>query len=120
MADVPFVLNINHKCPELARLYELNQSHCAAFITAWNPLSVLTADTENHAAQQKLAAEIRSRGLKYLEGEGSDPSERWPREPSLLVFGISLESAQDLARKFKQNGIIYAASDAIPHLILLR
>lgn len=120
LAGVSFDLRIDCPSPELARIFELNQRCCAAFITAWNPLSVLTSDAENHTAQKKLVAEIRSCGLQYLNGEGADPSEQWPREPSLLIFGLSLESAKDLARKFNQNGFVYAGSDATPHLVLLR
>lgn len=115
-----FSLKIGYPSSELARLFKLNQTRCAAFITAWNPSSILTSATENHAAQQQLVAEINSRGLHYLNGESTDQTKQWPSEPSLLIFGISLESAQNLAKNFNQNGFIYAASNAIPRLVLLR
>ena len=120
LAGEPFSLKIDCPSAELARLLDLNQTRCAAFITAWNPSGGLTSDTENHAAQQALATEIKSRNLRYLEGAGEDPSGRWPSEPSLLVFGISLASATDLAKQFNQNAFVYADSDATPQLVLLR
>lgn len=119
-ATEPFVLNIDRTSPELARCFKLNRANSAMFITAWNPLGETIPAPENHAAQQKLLAEIKSRGLRYLEGKGCDPSGLWPGEPSFLVFGMSLEAAKKLATQFLQNGFVYAGSDATPHLILLR
>lgn len=120
MAAEPFVLNIDRPSPELALWFKLNRTDSAAFITAWNPLGEPTSDSENHAAQQKLLAVIEALGLPFLDGEGRDPSGQWPGEPSSLVFGISLEAAKKLARQFRQNGFVYAGSDARPRLILLR
>ena len=120
MAAEPFVLHIGRPSPELARCFKLNRTDSAAFITAWNPLGEPTPDSENHAAQQKLRAEIGALGLTCVEGEGRDPAGLWPGEPSLLVFGISLEAARKLAGQFRQNGFVYAGSDATPRLILLR
>lgn len=116
-AAQPFILKIGIASPELMRL---NRTDSAMLITAWNPLSEPTPTPENLAAQQKLLAEIDSRGLRHLDAEGCDPSGRWPCEPSLLVFGISLEAAKKLAAQFRQNGFVYAGGDAIPRLILLR
>ncbi|GAO37022.1 hypothetical protein SCT_2437 [Sulfuricella sp. T08] len=120
MAAESFVLNVGRASPELALRFNLDRTDSAAYITAWNPFGELTSDSDNHAAQQELLAEIKALGLPYLDGEGRDPSGRWPGEPSFLVFGISLEAAKKLARQFRQNGFVYAGSDATPRLILLR
>lgn len=120
IAAEPFVLNIGRPSPELARWFKRNQTDSAIFITAWNPRSEPTSASENYAAQQKLVAEIRACGLSYLDGEGGDSSGLWPGESSLLVFGIALEAAKELARQFRQNGFVYAGRDATPHLILLQ
>lgn len=120
IAAEPFVLNIGRVSPELARWLKLNRTDSAAFITAWNPFGELVSDSENRAAQQRLLAEIKTLGLRYLDGEGRDPSGRWPGESSFLVFGISLEVAKKLAGQFRQNGFVYAGSDATPRLVLLR
>lgn len=120
LAAEPFVLNIGRTSSELALWFKLDRTDRAAFITAWNPLGEPTSGSENHAAQQELLAEIKALGLVYLDGEARDPSGLWPVEPSLLVFGISLEAAKKLARQFRQNGFVYAGSDATPRLILLR
>ena len=67
-----------------------------------------------------MIAEIESRGLFYLKGESIDPSGLWVNEPSLLVFGIALESAKELMKRYCQNGFIYIGDDAKPQLIMLR
>lgn len=116
----PFVLNVGCASPELTLRLKLERTDSAAFITAWNPCGERPSDTENQDAQQKLLAEIKALGFACLDGEGRDPSGLWPAEPSFLVFGISLEAAKKLATQFRQNGFIYAGSDATPRLILLR
>lgn len=51
---------------------------------------------------------------------GQHPSNAWAGEESFLCFGISLEAAKALGRRFEQNAIVWSAADAIPQLILLR
>jgi Protein of unknown function (DUF3293) len=50
---------------------------------------------------------------------GTDGS--WAPEPSILVLGISFESACGLGRKYGQNAIVTARVDegAVPKLVLL-
>ena len=116
----PFVLNVGQPSTELAEWFQTNNEDQAAYITAWNPFGEKISDDENHVAEQKLITEIESRDLSYLKGESSDPSGLWPSEPSLLVLGISLESAKVLVKRYHQNGFIYIGDDTKPQLILLR
>ena len=119
-AAEPFVLNVGQPSTELAEWFQTNNEDQAAYITAWNPFGEKISDDENHVAEQKLITEIESRDLSYLKGESSDPSELWPSEPSLLVLGISLESAKVLVKRYRQDGFIYIGDDTKPQLILLR
>ncbi len=116
----PFVLNVGQLSTELAEWFQTNNEDQAAYITAWNPFGEKISDDENHVAEQKLITEIESRGLSYLKGESIDPSGLWPSEPSLLVLGISLESAKLLVKRYHQDGFIYIGDDTKPQLILLR
>ena len=119
-AAEPFVLNVGQPSTELAEWFQTNNEDQAAYITAWNPFGEKISDEENHVAEQKLITEIESRDLSYLKGESSDPSGLWPSEPSLLVLGISLESAKVLVKRYRQDGFIYIGDDTKPQLILLR
>ena len=119
-AAEPFVLNVGQPSTELAEWFKTNNEDQAAYITAWNPFGKKISDDENHVAEQKLITEIESRDLSYLKGESSDPSGLWPSEPSLLVLGISLESAKVLVKRYHQDGFIYIGGDTKSQLILLR
>ena len=112
-------MKVGESNSELVKWFQTND-HQAAYITAWNPFGEKISDDENYVAEQKLIAEIESRDLFYLKGESIDPSGLWANEPSLLVFGIALESAKELAKRYRQNGFIYIGDDAQPQLILLR
>ena len=113
-------MNVGKPSDELAKWFQTNDGDQAAYITAWNPFGEKISDAVNRVAEQKLITEIESRGLSYLKGESSDPSGLWPGEPSLLVFGISLEPAKGLVKRYHQDGFIYIGNDTKPQLILLR
>ncbi len=115
-----FVLNVGRPSPELALRLQTNNEDQAAFITAWNPLGEPTSDTVNRITERKPTAEIEVCGLPYLKGKRKDPLGLRPSEPSLLVFGISLESTKELVKRFRQDGFIYVGGDVTPQLILLR
>lgn len=119
-AAEPFVLNVGKPSVELAEWFHSNDVNQAAYVTAWNPFGERIPDHENKIAEQKLITEIKSRGFAHLKGESSDPSGVWSSEPSLLILGISLESAKELIKKYCQNGFIYIGDDTTPQLILLR
>ena len=112
-------MKVGKSSAELVKWFQTNDDQ-AAYITAWNPFGRKISDNENYVAEQKLIAEIESRELFYLKGESIDPSGLWPNEPSLLIFGITLESAKELVKRYRQNGFIYISDDAKPQLILLR
>jgi 5'-3' exonuclease len=113
-------LKVGRPSAELAEWFQTNNENQAAYITAWNPFGKKISDNENYIAEHKLITEIESRDLFYLRGESSDPSGSWPGEPSLLVLGISLESAKALVKRYHQDGFIYIGDDTKPQLILLR
>ena len=113
-------MKVGKPSAELAEWFQTNNEDQAAYITAWNPFGEKISDDENYVAEQKLITEIESRDLSYLKGESSDPSGLWPSEPSLLVLGISLESAKALVKRYHQDGFIYIGDDTKPQLILLR
>jgi hypothetical protein len=50
---------------------------------------------------------------------GHDTNSDW-REASVLALGISLELGSQFGIKYGQNAIVWAGSDAIPKLVLLR
>ena len=115
-----FTLLIGRRHQGLATLLAGHKAGAAAVLTACNPYSKIASKTENERAQRNLADELDRRRLVHLPAHGVDPEEKWPAEESLLVLGVSLADAADLGRKFRQNGAVWAAGDALPMLLLLR
>ncbi len=105
----PFTLRVGVHSPELDALLKASGSDCAAFITAWNPMSRALSDSENNRRQQELMAELDRRGLSYLPGIGQHPSNGWPGEESLLVLSLQLEAARSLAKDWEQLGFVWIA-----------
>jgi hypothetical protein len=114
----PFVLRIGKVSEALLACHKRYRVDCSAFITAWNPLSQQFSAKENEDCQQALIAEIKSRSLSFLPGEGKHPSNNWPAEQSVLVLGLSLEAAKTLGRRFEQNAVVWVGRDGVPELLM--
>lgn len=115
-----FTLHLNQTCPELLMLYHQSSVQCAAFLTAWNPYSEVLSAADNEGAQRFLLKAIDDLKLRVIPGIGLDPSGEWKGEPSCLVLGMTYVVARDTGNRFKQNAIVWAGSNGIPELILLR
>jgi Protein of unknown function (DUF3293) len=109
--DENIVLKVGHANPELAALMKIHVTTSAAFLTAFNPYSILSTTEENLHNQHSLISDIHSLGLIGIVGEGGDSSNLWPSEPSVLVLGISLQNAELLADRYGQNGFLWISSD---------
>ena len=81
-------------------------------------LSQQLSAKENEERHQALIAEIKSRSLSLLPGEGKHPSNNWPAEQSVLVLGLSLEAAKTLGRRFEQNAVVWTGKDGVPELLM--
>lgn len=117
---VAFTLRVGQHSASLLAEQRRRQVECSAFITAWNPFSQSLSAAENASRQTELARELARQGLSFLKGVGQHPSNDWPGEDSLLVFGLSRDAARALGTRLEQNAIVWSGSDAVPELILLR
>ena len=102
-----------------AAMAEYGVTGCV-FITAWNPYSQANDDVSNAKAQDLLRSEVGLRGWPAVEGFGKHPSNDWPAEASLLVFGPGREEARALGRRFGQNAVVWTDYNAVPQLELLQ
>jgi putative PIN family toxin of toxin-antitoxin system len=111
------VLRIGEPSAELDALLETEAAATAAFLTAANPRGEQRSHAANEAAMQTLRASL---SWPFREGEGRDPQDRWPAEPSVLVIGIPRTEAEALGRKFDQNAIVFVEKGGAAELILLQ
>lgn len=120
LADPSFVLRIGEPCAHLLAAHQHHQVACSAFLTAFNPFSQPADAATNSARQTELVAELERRSLLVQRGIGQHPTNGWPAEESVLVFGLALEAAKVLATRFEQNAFVWSGADALPQLIVLR
>ena len=94
-------------------LGNLMHGRCGAFLTAYNPASVMKSPEVNEAAQAELLADLE--GFRVMAGSGS--GENWPAEPSFFVIDIPRPMADALARKYGQSAYLWIKHDTA-HLIM--
>ena len=119
-AGAGFILQIGTRSADLAAVYRTTGTASALFITAFNPLGRARPDDENIADHQRLRAELLAGATLFAEGEGADPSGAWPAEKSFLVLGVDERDARALGTRYRQDAVVWAGPDALPHLLLLR
>ena len=119
-AEAGFTLRVGQASAELLFAHKRHKTHCSAFLTACNPLSQAFDAASNAERQAALAQELNNQGLVFESGIGQHPSNGWPGEESLLVYGLELEAAKALGTRFEQNALVWCGADAVPQLILLR
>lgn len=103
----PFTLRIGQQSHELDSLLQDVGRDCAAFITAWNPMSQPLSRAENLKRQQCLIDEVKGFDLPIVPGIGQHPSDSWPGEESILVLGLQVESSRALEKSFEQLALVW-------------
>ena len=89
-----------------------------AYITPFNPRSIVLSDKENHRRLADLKQRIS--GFLYFEGEGVGRDPNWKPEKSFLILGITRNAATKLGNVFEQNAMVYGRIYEIPELVILR
>ncbi len=118
----PFVLRIGQESCELQALYRRVGRESALFITAYNPEGTLQSEALNEAAHERLRRRLDLYGELVFEGEGRGVGDNagWPHEKSFLVLGVDRDVAACLGREARQDAVVWAGPDGVPHLVLLR
>lgn len=118
LPDGVLTLQIGEREPRLASLLA-GRGEGAAFITAYNPFGEIRDETENLRHHSRLAARLRAVAEASIRGEGVDPANVWPPEPSILAIGLQKSAAMTIGREFGQDAIVWIERD-VPELLLLR
>jgi len=112
------VLSIGAWSQALDDLMTIFETSSCALITASNPGSKRLPDASNRERHEHLIKESRKRGYSFLEGLGVSEDGAWPPETSLLIVGIVQDRAEELARLFGQNAIVFAKRGEPVELLL--
>ena len=109
--DGDIQLRVDQTSLELASLMKDRSAKSAAFLTAFNPHSILGVAEVNLSNHNALIADVYALGLRSISGDGGDPLRLWPSEPSILVLGISHQNAELLAGRYGQNAYLWIGGD---------
>jgi hypothetical protein len=103
-------LRVGRMSPELDALLVACGVRTWAYVTGFNPGSILLTPDENERRHQRLEGEVRRRGYTTFVGEGIGDDGQWPPERSLLIVGIGRDDAIRLGREFEQRAVVYGDS----------
>jgi hypothetical protein len=110
-------LNIGRRNVDFDAVLDRRRATSAVVVTAYNPRSVVLSDAENRARHAELTALLDASGYDYALGEGRDPTGQWKAELECVVFGVSVETGLELARRFAQNAIVFVTRGGVPELV---
>jgi len=113
--DIEPGFRINESNQQIEELLTKHERSTACFITASNPNGRRIDEKDNEARMKELETLIQKKQLPYYFGQGGDPKGAWT-EKSLLVVGLELGDANQLARHFEQNAIVWLQRGLAPAL----
>lgn len=111
-----WALHVGVASPRVDVLLNRHDATSATVVTAFNPRSRVLTPEANAARHHALVRLLEQRGLKFLLGEGRDPSGAWTPETECIVFGIPLAEGLEIARRFDQNAVVFIERGKAPRL----
>jgi len=115
-----FLIRVGHHSLVIDGLLTRLKVKSGAFLTACSPFSKSLSEGANAYWDRELKGHLRARGFAYLVGQGRGTTGDWPPEASIFVFGISRREASAVARRFRQNAIVYVTMGRPAELVVLR
>lgn len=91
-----------------------------AFLTASNPRSTVLPEQENDARNRGLVEAVSSAGYTFWRGAGISDFSDWKPEESILVAGMSRDTADLFAEQYDQNAFVYGEIGGVAELIWTR
>ncbi|RLS85766.1 MAG: DUF3293 domain-containing protein [Planctomycetota bacterium] len=103
--------------PLLQQLLLSNHVESWAFITAYNPYSVMQNVDVNTFLNTQLESYLSEKQYVFFKGMGVGDDDLWEPEASFMVLNIRKEDAIKLGKQFKQNAIVAGVIGNLPELI---
>ena len=103
--------------PLLQQLLLSNHVESWAFITAYNPYSVMQNVDVNTFLNTQLESYLSEKQYVFFKGIGVGDDDSWEPEASFMVLNIRKEDAIKLGKQFKQNAIVAGVIGNLPELI---
>ena len=104
--DTEVSFRIDEPNQQIDKLIQLHGKQTACFITPCNPKGRLIDYIENLRLVSELESIIQQKQLPYYLGHGGDSKGAWI-EKSFLIVGIGMDEADQLARQYYQNAVVW-------------
>lgn len=115
-------LRIGEHSALLDELLTTHNAHHWAYITAWNPGSIVLPKPANDQRQRVLQTLLANQGYPFYSGFGYPNPEQdshWAAEASVLVINILPQAARTLAQQFGQWALLSGHHGGIAELVVL-
>ena len=112
-----FILKVGQRHPKFDLWLDEQGYLTYAFLTAYNPRSVLFSPAENTERLENLHELLRVGGLPFAPAEGRDPGGIWRAEAGVFLFDVPAGEVHELARVFGQNAVVEGKIDGVPFLV---
>jgi hypothetical protein len=116
----PLIMRIGSRNLVFRQLSEQLGFTSCVFVTACNPFSQLLDPAANAIRYGHLFSLIMRLGIVFLEGEARHPSNGWPPEAGAWLWGLDIDAACAIGRRWQQNAVVWIGGDHVPQLLLLR
>ncbi|MFT0531308.1 DUF3293 domain-containing protein [Castellaniella hirudinis] len=116
-ATPALLLRIGQHHPALAALHRQYHSRHSLILTACNPRSRLLRPAANRRRTQALRHALAQLDRPWLPACGLDPTRIWPDEPGFWIPGLPLAQGLGLARRFRQNAIVWCPDGQAAQLV---
>lgn len=110
-------IQLDKKNSEIDLLLKKENKNSWAFLSAYNPYSILVPEEQNFANQNRLKNILKEENYSLYDGTGSSKDHSFPEEKNFLILGITLNRAIELGLEFEQTAFIYAELDSVAKLI---
>jgi len=114
---LPIALRIGAPNRELDRMLARRRASRWAFISAWNPYSILRPQWYNFSRHDRLIRALRAEGWSWVSALAQGDSDDWPIEPGALILDIGSAHAYKLGQRFRQNAVVWGQRGCAPQLL---
>ena len=120
LSTKPFTFKIGEVSQPLLYIHQSHNCESSAFVTAYNPLGVLTPEVGNIVAQNEFEAHLINKKIIFIQGVGRDKVGSWSSEQSVLILGVKIKEEKVIGVDCRQNAIVWIDTEVKSKLILLR
>ena len=120
LPDGPILLRVGIPSTALQSHMVSINAKFAAYITAYNPYSVVVSTDDNIQANHRLEQTLIHSHLPYWPCVGQDPESQWPSEPGYLILGADRRWLRKVGRRFRQHALLICHQTGRPKLLWTR